>query len=110
MRITANDEVGPPARRYFSVVDEHGNRLPAVEYWAGSPDEDQPDYEIVPLRRFVKLLGAGESLREIGAGIFTAIGCGRRFVCAPSPDLQLGRVDAAHHAPVVGEGPARRWR
>lgn len=74
------DEVGPQARLYFLVVDEAGHELPAVEYWAGSLDEDQAHYQVVPLRRFVKLLGVGELLEEIGNDAFNGRGSGRRFV------------------------------
>jgi hypothetical protein len=76
------DEVDTLARLYFSVLDASGKTLPAVEYWAGSPQGDHPPFQVVPLRRFVKLLGAGESLQEVGSGVFTGVSSGRRFVRA----------------------------
>jgi hypothetical protein len=86
------DEVGPPRRLYFTVVDESGKELPAVEYWAGSPDEDEPAFQVIPLRRFVKLLGIGESLEEIGDGVFSGIWSGRRFVRVQLPGSLLRRA------------------
>ncbi|WP_156385370.1 hypothetical protein [Ramlibacter sp. Leaf400] len=68
------------------MVDASGNELPAVEYWAGSPEEDQPSFQVVPLRRFVKLLGIGESLREIRTGVFEGLSSGRRFVRSEHAD------------------------
>lgn len=74
------DEVESRTRLYFSVLDASGKAMPAVEYWAGSPHNEQPPFQVVPLRKFVKLLGAGESLREVGNGVFTGVNSGRRFV------------------------------
>ena len=76
------DEVDTQTRQYFSVLDPSGKALPAVEYWAGSPQGDHPPFQVVPLRKFVKLLGAGESLQEVGRGVFTGVSSGRRFVRA----------------------------
>lgn len=67
------------SRKYFTVVDEHGRAMPAVEYWAGTFDTTQPQFEIVPLRRFIKLIGTGESLREDGDGVLRTAGSGQRF-------------------------------
>jgi hypothetical protein len=76
------DEVETQTRQYFTVRDASGKSMPAVVYWAGSPQGDDPPLQIVPLRRFVKLLGAGESLQEVGDGVFTGVSSGRRFVRA----------------------------
>lgn len=92
MGIAMTDEVEPPTRRYFSVVDASGHELPAVEYWAGSPEEE-PSYQVVPLRRFVKLLGIGESLREIRSGVFEGLSSGRRFVRSEHADSLTRSAD-----------------
>ena len=73
------DEVGAPTRVYFSVLDESGEEFPAVEYWAGSADDDAPAFQVVRLRRFIKLLGAGEPLDDTGRGTFIGLRSGRRF-------------------------------
>ena len=80
------DEVETQTRLYFSVLDASGKAMPAVEYWAGSPHHEQPPFQVVPLRKFVKLLGAGESLQEVGDGVFTGVNSGRRFVRADPED------------------------
>lgn len=66
-------------RTYFTVVDEAGQAAPAVEYWAAHFDEAVENHEVLPLRRFVKLLGSGESLLEVGQGIFETEGSGKRL-------------------------------
>jgi hypothetical protein len=61
------DEVDTLSRLYFSVLDASASAcLPSV--LGGSPQGDHPPFQVVPLRRFVKLLGAGESLQEVGSG------------------------------------------
>lgn len=74
------DEVETQTRLYFTVLDAWGKAMPAVEYWAASSQDEHPPFQVVPLRRFVKLLGAGESLQEAGKGVFTGISSGRRYV------------------------------
>jgi hypothetical protein len=76
------DEVDTQARLYFTVLDASGKAMPAVEYWAASPQDEQPAFQGLPLRKYVKLLGAGESLQEAGNGVFTGVSSGRRFVRA----------------------------
>lgn len=56
-------------RRYFTVRDDEGREVPAVEYWAGYFDQELV-HEVVPLRRFVKLLWSGEPLTETRPGVF----------------------------------------
>ena len=56
-------------RSYFAVTDESGRRHPAMEYLAGTLD-DQPVFQVMPLKRFVKLIGSGEPLESIGDGRF----------------------------------------
>lgn len=67
-------------RRYFTVLDEDGRAAPAVEYWAAVVDEDQPVYQVLPLRRFIKLIGSGEQLEEAHEGVFVASFSRRIFV------------------------------
>ena len=86
------DEAVSRTRLYFLVVDEAGHELPAVEYWAGSLDADAPQYQVVPLRKFVKLLGAGELLEESGEDAFHGKGSGRRFVRVRPPELLKRRA------------------
>jgi hypothetical protein len=69
-------------RVYFTVLDEAGKALPAVEYWAGCMDSDGPFYDVVPLRRFIKLLGSSEPLSDTGTNVFIGVRTGRRFVRA----------------------------
>lgn len=66
-------------RIYFTVVDEGGKAAPAVEYWAAHFDEALDNYEVLPLRRFVKLLGSGESLSELGGGAYETEVSGKRL-------------------------------
>jgi hypothetical protein len=56
-------------RTYFTVTDESGKGHPAMEYLAGTLDEE-PTFQVVPLKRFVKLIGSGEALEAIGEGRF----------------------------------------
>lgn len=68
-----------PLRKYFNVIDENGRELPAVEYWAAGIHDDASVFEVVPLRRFVKLLGTGDHLQPLADGVFTAQS-GRRYL------------------------------
>ncbi|HSW20834.1 MAG TPA: hypothetical protein VLJ86_26670 [Ramlibacter sp.] len=74
------DEIDDQTRVYFSVLDPTGHRLPAVEYWAGTLDSETPVFQVAPLRRFIKLLGSGEPLRDAGDGLFTGAVTGRSFI------------------------------
>lgn len=56
-------------RTYFTVTDESGKGHPAVEYLAGTLDE-VPVFQVMPLKRFVKLIGSGEHLEPLGEGRF----------------------------------------
>ena len=67
------------SRRYFTVLDESGRPAPAMEYWAATPDQDEPVYEVVALRRFVKLIGSGERLEETTEGVFVGNRSRRTF-------------------------------
>lgn len=68
-----------PDRRYFTVTDEGGREWPVVEYWAASVDDDATVFQVVPLRRFVKVLGTGAYLQGGLDGAFIEVGSGRRF-------------------------------
>lgn len=65
--------------RYFTMVDEAGRAEPVVEFWSGSIDYEQLVYQATPLKRFIKLLGTGEYLREEDAGVFVEAGTGRKL-------------------------------
>jgi len=56
-------------RTYFTVTDESGKGHPAMEYLAGTIGEE-PSFQVLPLRRFVKLIGSGEPLESLGEGRF----------------------------------------
>lgn len=66
-------------RRYFSVRDPLGGLFPAVEYWAATLDEEHITFEVVPLRRHIKLLGSGERLEEVVDGTFVGARSRRTF-------------------------------
>lgn len=68
-----------PTRRYFLVRDPSGGVFPAVEYWAATLNEEQISFEVVPLRRYIKLLGSGERLEEVIGGAFVGSRSGRMF-------------------------------
>ncbi len=61
------------SRRYFTVLDLSGRAAPAVEYWAGAPDEDTPAYTVVPLRKFVRIVGSGERLEQLEESVFLGL-------------------------------------
>jgi hypothetical protein len=65
--------------RYFTVLDESGRAEPVVEFWAGGIDYEQLVYEVAPLRKFVKVLGTGEYLKEEDDGVFLESRTGRRL-------------------------------
>ena len=65
-------------RSYFTVIDESGTLHPAVDYLAGTLDE-QPVFEIMALKRFVKLIGSGEHLSDIGDGRFIGLRSRRTY-------------------------------
>ena len=72
-------------RRYFTVVDEQGRHLPVVEYRAASLSEDElPPFQVMPLRRFVKVMGTGGYLRATADGVFIEVQSGRRYRSAQS--------------------------
>lgn len=50
-------------RTYFTLVDESGAASPAMEYWAVPPDGAAG-----MLRKFVKLIGSGETLEALAIG------------------------------------------
>lgn len=77
-------------RRYFTVLDEDGRAMPAVEYWAGYFDQAQPVNDIVPLRRFIKLLWSGEPLGERGEGMFVGQHSGRRYFALSGERREAG--------------------
>lgn len=66
-------------RIYFSVLDEEGNALPAVEYWAAVVEEGSPVYEGLALRRFVKLIGPNEPLEQVAPTRFEGRYSGRTY-------------------------------
>ena len=65
-------------RRYFTVRDDAGREVPAVEYWAGYFDQERI-HEVVPLRCFTKLLWSGEPLTETRPGVFAGQHSGREY-------------------------------
>lgn len=72
-------------RTYFTVTDEFGATYPAMEYIAGTLDE-QPVFHVVPLKKFVKLIGSGEHLEGLGDGDFVGVTSRRRYsACAVPP-------------------------
>jgi hypothetical protein len=73
-----------PPRIYFTVLDEKGRAVPAVEYWAAHMDEAQEVHEVLPLRRFVKLIGPDEPLKENGEGVFEGVTTGMTFTRFPA--------------------------
>ena len=56
-------------RTYFIVTDDDGRGHPAVEYLAATLD-GAPVFQILPLKRFFKLIGSGEHLEALGDGRF----------------------------------------
>lgn len=77
---TMHAQADPTARLCFNVADHEGTRYPAVEYWAAAFDEDQPAFQVVPLARFIKLLGSNEPLMDQGNGTYRGLRSGRRYV------------------------------
>jgi hypothetical protein len=76
-------------RTYFLVTDESGKGYPAMEYLAATLDE-QPVFQVMPLKRFVKLIGSGEPLESIGDGRFVGARTRQTYSCqkghaAPRP-------------------------
>ncbi|MBL0421984.1 hypothetical protein JI739_16660 [Ramlibacter sp. AW1] len=68
------------SRRYFTVIDDQGRHLPVVEYWAASlSDDDLPPFQVMPLRRYVKVMGTGDYLRATADGAFIEVQSGRRY-------------------------------
>ena len=65
-------------RTYFTLVDESGNAHPAMEYLAATLDE-APVFQVMPLKRFVKLIGSGEHLEVVGDGRFVGTTSRRTF-------------------------------
>jgi hypothetical protein len=65
--------------RYFTMVDESGRAESVVEFWSGSVDYEQLVYQAVPLKRFIKVLGSGEYLKDEGSGVFVEGRTGRRL-------------------------------
>jgi hypothetical protein len=71
-------------RTYFTVTDEFGATYPAMEYIAGTLDE-HPVFHVVPLKKFVKLIGSGEHLEGLGDGDFVGLTSRRRYSAAAPP-------------------------
>ncbi|MEJ8840048.1 hypothetical protein [Ramlibacter sp. AN1133] len=69
-------------RTYFTVTDEAGQGHPAMEYLAGTLDEE-PAFQVLPLKRFVKLIGSGEALESIGEGRFVGSRSRRKYSAGP---------------------------
>jgi hypothetical protein len=65
-------------RIYFTLTDESGRGHPAMEYLAGTLEEE-PVFQVIPMKRFVKLIGSGESLEALGDGRFIGSRTGRAF-------------------------------
>lgn len=71
-------------RVYFTVLDPAGKAFPAVAYWAGVMDEDDPGEQAVQLRRFVKLIGPDEPLAEVTDGVFEGTYSKQKFTRFPT--------------------------
>ena len=65
-------------RTYFTVTDDSGKGHPAVEYLAATLDGG-PVFQVMPLKRFVKLIGSGEHLEALGDGRFIGLRSRRTF-------------------------------
>ena len=65
-------------RTYFALKDESGKAHPAMAYLAGTLDEE-PVFQVVPLKRFVKLIGSGEHLEALEDGRFLGLRTGRIY-------------------------------
>jgi len=77
-------ETDAPSRIYFNVVDEEGHVHPAVEYWAATFDDGELPFGILPVARFVRLLGSNEALTQLDAAKFKGCRTGRVLVRADS--------------------------
>jgi hypothetical protein len=66
-------------RIYFDVLDDAGRKLPAVQYWAASCDQDQPAFKEVPVYRFIKLLLPREPLEEIDDAYLKGLRTGKLY-------------------------------
>lgn len=71
-------------RLYFVVLDTSGRAYPAVEYRADVICADSGAGGITPNRRFVKLLGPGEQLRDAGDGTFEGATDGCTYFRSPA--------------------------
>jgi hypothetical protein len=69
-------------RTYFTVTDDEGNGHPAVEYLAAMLD-DESVFQVMPLKRFVKLIGSGEPLESLGDGRFIGTYSRRTYSAQP---------------------------
>jgi hypothetical protein len=69
-------------RTYFTVVDENGTCHPAVSYLAATLNEE-PVFQVMPLKRYIRLIGSGEHLEPVGDGRFVGASTRRTF-SAPS--------------------------
>ena len=91
-------------RRYFIVYDSAGTCVPAVEYWAASLDEMRLAYHVVPLRRYVKLLGSGEYLEDRGGGVRVSTRSARAFTVSDVQDRASLLTSARCSIGVTGAG------
>lgn len=79
-------ETEVPSRVYFNVVDRDGKVHPAVEYWAAAFEgDDVTSTQILPITRFVRLLGSKEGLIDVGDGAFKACRSGRTYMRESAP-------------------------
>ena len=65
-------------RTYFTLLDQHGKGHPAMEYVAATLD-GQHVFQVMPLKRFVKLIGSGERLEPLGEGRYIDVRSGRTY-------------------------------
>ena len=70
-------------RTYFTVTDENGIDHPAVAYLAATLDGDHV-FQVMPLKRFVKLIGSGEHLVSLGDGRFVGSYSRRTYSAQPA--------------------------
>lgn len=81
-------ETEAPSRIYFNVVDEDGNVHPAVEYWAATLDGEELSFQILPISRFVRLLGSKEALIDLDGTRFRGCQTGRVYLHESQPALR----------------------
>lgn len=94
MRNPQTAETEAPSRIYFNVVDEDGKVHPAVEYWAATLDDEELSFQILPISKFVRLLGSKEALIELDGTRFRGCRTERVYAREPNWPYAQGTVKA----------------